>query len=71
MKDIAKKSEKDLNTLLKEKREELRTFRFGMAGGATRNTKTANHAKRDIARILTELNRREREVPTETETKAS
>lgn len=58
MTEIAKKDLKDLKTTLAEKREEVRSFRFGMAGGATRNTKVARAAKREIARILTELTRR-------------
>lgn len=54
--EIKKKSEKDLKASLKEKREEVRAFRFGMAGSATRNTKLSRTVRRDIARILTELN---------------
>jgi ribosomal protein L29 len=68
MKDIAKQDLKDLTTLLAEKREEVRTFRFGMAGGATRNTKAARTAKREIARIMTELTRRAKNTPSNTTT---
>lgn len=45
--------------LLKElvsKREAVRSFRFGSAGSKTRNVKEGKNAKKDIARILTELN---------------
>lgn len=55
---IQKKSDKDLNTDLKEKRESLREFRFGMTGSRTRNIKEGKQLKKDIARILTEQNQR-------------
>ena len=58
MKELAKKTNADLTKLLAEKREEVRAFRFGMAGSATRDTKAAKAAKRDIARIMTELTKR-------------
>lgn len=55
MKELKTKSEKDLKTSLAEKREEVRQFRFGMAGSATRNTKAQKGARKHIARTLTEL----------------
>ncbi len=58
MKDLAKKTDKELKDTLAEKRETVRSFRFGMAGSATRDTKAGMNAKRDIARILTEMTRR-------------
>lgn len=64
--EIKKKSEKDLKASLKEKREEVRAFRFGMAGSATRNTKLARGLKRDIARIMTELTARKAKGAVET-----
>lgn len=60
MKDIAKKNDKDLVEFVKEKREELRHFRFGVAGAGTRDVKKARTAKKEIARGLTELNTRMR-----------
>ncbi len=51
------KSEKDLAKVLYEKREIVRNFRFGSAGSKTRNVKEGAHAKKEIARIMTELNR--------------
>jgi ribosomal protein L29 len=51
------KSREDLVKALNEKREALRGFRFGSAGSKTRNVKDGYHAKKDIARILTELNK--------------
>lgn len=50
------KSDKDLHKLLVEKREALRNFRFGIAGTKTRNVKEGRGLKKEIARVLTELN---------------
>jgi len=58
MKELAQKDIKDLKKLLAEKREEIRTFRFGTAGAAIRNTKARKNLRHDIAQILTELNKR-------------
>jgi ribosomal protein L29 len=61
MKDIRKKNEKDLREYVKEKREEVRSFRFSVAGASTRNVRAARAAKKEIARSLTELTARTRE----------
>lgn len=53
------KSVKDLEKMLVEKREELRAFRFGVAGSKVRDIKKGRNVRREIARILTELNTRE------------
>lgn len=58
MKELNKKSIKDLQKLLLEKREELRDFRFKSAGSRTRNVREGRNARHTIARILTELNTR-------------
>ncbi len=58
MTDIKKKSVEDLAKLLIEKKEEVRAFRFDVAGSAKKNVKSAMIAKKDIARILTEINAR-------------
>jgi len=47
----------DLVKALYEKRETLRTFRFGEAGSKTRNVKEGVATRKEIARILTELNK--------------
>lgn len=57
MKDIQGKNEKDLKKMLTEKREALRVFRFALSGGKTRNVKEARGLKREIAQIMTEVNR--------------
>lgn len=51
---IKEKNDTDLATMLAEKREELRLFRFGTAGSATRDVRAVRKARRTVARILTE-----------------
>lgn len=51
-------SDADLVKALGEKREALRDFRFTVATSQTRNVKEGREYKRDIARILTEINNR-------------
>lgn len=51
------KSKTDLAKALYEKRTNLRNVRFGAAGSKTRNTKEGKNLRKDIARILTELNK--------------
>jgi len=58
MADIKNRSVEDLQKELADKRESLRTFRFGGAGSRSRNVKEGKSLKKDIARILTELNSR-------------
>jgi len=48
---------KELQKELAAKRTILRDFRFGVAGSKTKNVKGGRAAKKDIARIMTELNR--------------
>lgn len=52
------KSKEDLFKALYDKREELKDFNFGKAGSKTRNVKAGSTARKEIARILTELNRK-------------
>ncbi len=59
MKDLKKKTEKDLQKMLQEKRKTLREFRFGSSGSKTKNVKEGSNTKKEIARILTELKQRE------------
>ncbi len=56
MKDLIKKTPKELMTLLKEKQTALRTFRFSVAGSNARNVKEGGVLRKDIARIMTLLN---------------
>ncbi|HJL55694.1 MAG: 50S ribosomal protein L29 [Candidatus Pacebacteria bacterium] len=58
MKAIKSKNEKELMKEVKEKREKLRAFRFGIAGSKVRNVKEGKNLKREVAQILTEVNAR-------------
>lgn len=58
MAETTKKSDKDLLKQLREKREALRAFRFGIAGTKTRNVKEGKNLKKEIARTMTELSSR-------------
>ena len=55
IKDINKKSNKELIKLLNEKRERLRELRFDLASGKVKNVKEIRNTKKDIARMLTIL----------------
>ncbi len=55
---IKGKSSKDLIKTLNEKREELRKFRFGISGSKTRNVKEGRNTRKEVAKVLTELNSR-------------
>lgn len=58
MADITNKTVETLQTELTEKREALRVFRFGGAGSRSRNVREGRTLRKDIARLLTELNAR-------------
>lgn len=55
---LKKHSVGDLQKEIAEKREALRVFRFGGAGSRTRNVREGRTVRKDIARLLTELNSR-------------
>jgi ribosomal protein L29 len=48
----------DLQKEIAAKREALRTFRFGEAGTRTRNVREGRTLRKEIARLLTEMNSR-------------
>tara|TARA_B100000683_G_C12134558_1_gene409128 strand:- start:14 stop:196 length:183 start_codon:yes stop_codon:yes gene_type:complete len=58
MSTLSKKSEKELMKDLLEKRKAIREFRFNIAGSKLKDIKEGRALKRDVARILTELNAR-------------
>ena len=62
MKDLIKKKDSDLHKLLKDKREAFKAFRFGMSGTKTRDVKEGKALRRDVAQVLTELNKRRIEL---------
>ncbi len=57
MEELNKKTEKELKQLLKEKQEALRVFRFALSGGKTKNIKEGMLLKKEIARIMTIINK--------------
>ncbi|MFH1611823.1 MAG: 50S ribosomal protein L29 [bacterium] len=57
-KEINKKNEKELQTVLKEKRLQLGEMRFTLSSKKIKNVKEVSVLRRDIARILTILNSR-------------
>lgn len=58
MKEYTQKTDNDLHALVAEKREAIRSFRFGIAGGKAKNLKEAKGHRKEIARMLTTLNSR-------------
>jgi len=62
MTDFKKKTKEELTKAFNEKKEELRAFRFDVAGSAKKNVKAPRLARRDVARILTEINASKRQA---------
>jgi ribosomal protein L29 len=62
MKEITTKTVVDLNKLIAEKQESLRTFRFGTAGAKTRNVKEGRTIRKDIARMMTAISMKKSET---------
>ncbi len=58
MSDLKKYTVQDLHKEIAEKRELVRSFRFGEAGSRKRNVREGRNLRRDIARLLTEMNSR-------------
>jgi ribosomal protein L29 len=58
MKEYKDITEKELNTLLTEKRAALQSFRFGVAGSKSKNVFEGRNIRKEIARIMTELSLR-------------
>lgn len=56
---LADKKDADLRKELAEKREALRQFRFSASGAKVKDVKEGQNTRKEIARILTELRRRE------------
>lgn len=53
IKEIEKKSEKEIKQLLQEKRERLRQINFSITTGKVKNVREIRLIKKDIARLLT------------------
>ena len=58
-KELQQKSNADLVKYIRESRDSLRKSRFEGAGSGMRNTHAIRNMRKEIARALTELNRRE------------
>jgi len=56
---MTKQSTEDLKKSIAEKRVALRTFRFGGAGSRTRNVREGRNLRKEVARVLTEIRKRE------------
>lgn len=56
-KELVQKSEKELLNLLRDHREKERELRFKIASKQHKNIREIRAVKRDIARILTQINR--------------
>jgi len=52
----------ELKKALVALRKDLREFRFSIAGSKTRDTKEGRNTRKEIARILTELNARSKKI---------
>lgn len=55
-KELKQKSKKELQRLLQEDREKLRQLRFDLSAGKVKNVREIRKIKKDIARIMTMLN---------------
>jgi len=55
MTEYKKKNAEDLTKLLNEKREVVRAFRFDVSGSGKKNVKVSGLARKEVARILTEI----------------
>ncbi|MEK9131490.1 MAG: 50S ribosomal protein L29 [Patescibacteria group bacterium] len=58
MSEFTKKTEKEIETTLAEKRKALFDFRIALSGGKAKNMKEGGMIKKTIAQALTELSLR-------------
>jgi len=56
--ELTQKSIEELKELLKEKQEKLYQMSFDLSSGKVKNVKEIRGAKKDIARIMTEMNKK-------------
>ena len=55
IRELRRKSNKELQQILIDLRDKLRELRFNLAGGKVKNIRETRQTKREIARILTIL----------------
>ncbi|MBI3631851.1 MAG: 50S ribosomal protein L29 [Candidatus Vogelbacteria bacterium] len=53
--DLKNKTKSELESMIREKRDALKNFRFGIAGSRVKNIKEARTTRKDIARAITFL----------------
>ena len=58
MSELTNHSIEDMHKMIADKRESLRVFRFEGAGSRTRNVREGRNLRKEIARLLTEINSR-------------
>lgn len=56
--DYKGKTKAELERLVADNREKLRAFRFAMTGSKAKNVKEGKTLRKEIARMLTELNQK-------------
>ena len=61
MKEIREKNEAELKKLCQNYKEKLRSLRFKVAQKQVKDVRELRDVRKDLARILTETNRRQRE----------
>lgn len=60
IKKLNKKTEADLQKILGESKEELRSLKFDLASGEVKNIQKVRDTRKKIARVLTFLGEKER-----------
>lgn len=58
IKEIKEKNNEELKKLLAEKREDVRKLRFDIASKQAKNNRKLRNDKKDIAKIMTVLNKK-------------
>ncbi|MFH1462203.1 MAG: 50S ribosomal protein L29 [bacterium] len=53
--ELNQKSQKELQTILKEDREKMRQLRFDLSAGKVKNVREIRKVKKEIAQLLTLL----------------
>ncbi|MDO8594624.1 MAG: 50S ribosomal protein L29 [bacterium] len=61
MNALKEKSEPELSSAIGAAREKLQAFRFAAAGSKAKNVKEGRNLRKEIARMLTELRKRNTE----------
>lgn len=60
MNKISTHTTEELGTMIRDEENKVRSFDLKLAGGAIKNVKEKKNARKTVARILTELNKRAR-----------